>query len=63
MKYSLIAGLLAIAGANSKPTSHIENEIVHVENLRSVPEGWTAIGAPAGHQKLPFRIAIRSVRS
>lgn len=63
MKYSLIAGLLAVAGTNGKPTSHIESESINVETLRTVPQGWTAIGAPAGHRKLPFRIAIRSVRS
>jgi hypothetical protein len=62
MKASLIAGLLAVAGANCKPTSHIESETVNVENLRTVPQGWSAIGAPAGHRKLPFRIAVRSVR-
>lgn len=61
MKYSLIAGLLAVAGASSKPTSHVESESVNVETLRTVPQGWTAIGAPAGHRKLPFRIAVRSV--
>ncbi|KAJ4359194.1 Tripeptidyl-peptidase sed2 [Ascochyta clinopodiicola] len=60
MKYSFIAGLLAVAGANCKPTSHIENDAVPVEDLRAVPEGWTAIGTPAGHRKLPFRIAVRS---
>lgn len=63
MKYSLIAGLLAVAGANCKPTSHIESESVNVETLRTVPQGWTAIGAPAGHRKLAFRIAVRSVRT
>lgn len=62
MKYSLIAGLLAVAGTNCTPTSHIESETVNVENLRTVPQGWTAIGAPASHHKLPFRIAVRSVR-
>lgn len=62
MKYSLIAGLLAVAGANCKPTSHIESETVKVEDLRTVPQGWTAVGAPAGHRKLPFRVAVRSVR-
>lgn len=61
MKSSLIAGLLAVAGANCKPTSHIESETVNVENLHTVPQGWSAIGAPAGHRKLPFRIAVRSV--
>lgn len=61
MKYSLIAGLLAVAGANCKPTSHIESETVHVENLRVVPQGWTAVGAPEAGHKLPFRIAVRSV--
>ncbi|KAJ4374520.1 Tripeptidyl-peptidase sed2 [Didymella sp. IMI 355093] len=60
MKCSLIAGLLAVAGANGKPTSHIESESVNVETLRTVPQGWSAIGAPAGHRKLPFRIAVRS---
>ncbi|KZM23601.1 Tripeptidyl-peptidase I [Ascochyta rabiei] len=63
MKYSLIAGLLAVAGANCKPTSHIESEAVPVENLHTVPQGWTAIGTPAGHRKLPFRIAVRSADS
>ena len=62
MKASLITGLLAVAGANCKPTSHIESETVNVENLRTVPQGWSAIGAPAGHRKLPFRVAVRSVR-
>jgi hypothetical protein len=62
MKASLITGLLAVAGANCKPTSHIESETVNVENLRTVPQGWSAVGAPAGHRKLPFRIAVRSVR-
>lgn len=61
MKYSLIVGLLAVAGANCKPTSHIESRTVDVESLHTVPEGWTAIGAPAAHRKLPFRIAVRSV--
>jgi len=60
MKASLITGLLAVAGANCKPTSHIESETVNVENLRTVPQGWSAIGAPASHPKLPFRIAVRS---
>lgn len=59
MKYSLIAGLLAVAGANCSSNYHVETETV--ENLRSVPQGWTAVGAPAGHRKLPFRIAVRSV--
>lgn len=62
MKYSLIAGLLVVASTNGKPTSHIESESVNVETLRTVPQGWAAIGAPAGHRKLPFRIAVRSVR-
>ena len=59
MKYSLIAGLLAVASVNGKPISHIESEIV--ERLHTVPQGWTAIGAPAEHRKLPFRVAVRSV--
>ncbi len=59
MKFSLVAGLLAVAVASCSTVSHIESETV--EDLRIVPQGWTEIGAPAGHRKLPFRIGVRSV--
>ena len=60
MRYSLLAGLLALAGANGRSTSHIEHGET-VERLRSVPAGWKEIGAPAQSRKLRFRIAVHSV--
>jgi tripeptidyl-peptidase-1 len=59
MKFSLVAGLLAVAGANCSSNYHIRSETV--ENLHHVPQGWTAIGAPVENRKLLFRIAVRSV--
>lgn len=60
MKYNLLlAGLLAVGSGSAARTSHIEGEVV--ERLRSVPEGWTEVGAPHPDQKLRFRIAVRSV--
>lgn len=59
MRYSLFAGLLALAGVNCRSTSHVEGEIV--ENIGPVPQGWKEVGAPAQDRKLHFRIAVHSV--
>ncbi|KAF2703277.1 tripeptidyl-peptidase-like protein [Pleomassaria siparia CBS 279.74] len=58
MKYSLLAGLLALAGVNCMSTSHVEGETV--ERLFSVPAGWKAIGEPSQSLRLHFRIAVHS---
>ena len=60
MRYSLFAGLLALAGVNCRSTSFVEGETV--ENLGRVPEGWKEVGAPAQDRRLQFRIAVHSVR-
>ncbi|KAF1935916.1 tripeptidyl-peptidase-like protein [Clathrospora elynae] len=57
MRFAIFTGLLAVAGAAS--TYHIDDDDT-VEQLRSVPEGWSEIGAPAEDRKLHFRIAVRS---
>ncbi|KAF2194923.1 tripeptidyl-peptidase-like protein [Zopfia rhizophila CBS 207.26] len=56
MRFStLAAGLLfLVGGANCASTSHIEP----MEKLRTVPEGWKEIGAPAQDRRLHFRIAV-----
>lgn len=59
MRYSLLAGLLAVAGVNCSSNYHIESETV--EDLGRVPEGWSDVGAPAQDHKIRFRIAVRSV--
>jgi tripeptidyl-peptidase-1 len=59
MRYSLLAGLLAVAGVNCSSNYYIESETV--EDLGRVPEGWSEVGAPAQDHKIRFRIAIRSV--
>jgi tripeptidyl-peptidase-1 len=59
MRYSLLAGLLAVAGVNCSSNYYIESETV--ENLGRVPEGWSEVGAPAQDHKIRFRIAVRSV--
>lgn len=59
MKYAIFTSLLALAGANARSTSHIEDVVV--ENLQRVPQGWKEVGAPAQSRKLQFRIAMHSV--
>lgn len=59
MRYALLTGLLALASANAKSTSHVEDVVV--ENLQRVPLGWKEVGAPAQDRKLQFRIAMHSV--
>lgn len=61
MKYAIFTGLLALAGANAKSTSHVED--VLVENIHRVPQGWKEVGVPAQDRKLHFRIAVHSVRT
>ncbi|KAF2824812.1 subtilisin-like protein [Ophiobolus disseminans] len=62
MKYTFLAGLLAIAGVNAGKTSFImpEDGSEHVEYLRRVPEGWSEVGAPSADLKMHFRVAVRS---
>ena len=64
MRYTVLAGLLAVAGVNGRVLSnahHIEDLSETVENLRRTPAGWNDVGAPAQDHKLHFRIAVRSV--
>jgi tripeptidyl-peptidase-1 len=63
MKYTLLAGLLAITGVIGARNSFVmpEDGSEPVERLRRVPEGWNEIGAPSTDHKMRFRIAVRSV--
>ncbi|KAF2795550.1 tripeptidyl-peptidase-like protein [Melanomma pulvis-pyrius CBS 109.77] len=58
MKYSILAGLLALVGVNCKSTSHVEGETV--ERLFRVPHGWKQVGEPSQSHRLHFRIAVHS---
>lgn len=63
MKYTLLAGLLAVAGVNAHKSSFImpDDGSERVEHLRSLPEGWNEVGAPSPEDKMHFRVAVRSV--
>jgi hypothetical protein len=63
MKYSILSGLLVLAGANCSSftsTSHVETEVVE-RLIGGVPQNWYEVGEPEQSRRLHFRIAVHSV--